>query len=79
MAIIHRKNSYFYRSERGAMVGDIFMSLICTAKLHGENPFEYLTALQLHAKAVATNPGDWLPWNYRATLARSKAQMSQAA
>jgi hypothetical protein len=26
-----------------------------------------------HPKAVADNPGDWLPWSYRQTLARKAA------
>jgi transposase len=69
-AIQHRKGSLFYRSERGAGVGDIYMSLIYTAELHGDNPFDYLTALQRHHKAVAQTPAEWLPWNYQETLAR---------
>jgi hypothetical protein len=49
----------------------MFTSLIHTAELHGENPFDYLTALQRNARAVADNPAQWLPWTYRATLDRS--------
>jgi transposase len=77
MAITHRKNSLFYRSERGALVGDIFMTIINTARLNGENPLSYLTAILLHAKQVAMSPSDWLPWTYRATLRR--LQLSNAA
>lgn len=69
MAIRHRNNSLFYRSQLGAQVGDIWMTLIHTAGLNGQNPYHYLTALQRHAKAVAASPADWLPWNYNATLA----------
>jgi len=69
LAIMHRKNSLFYRSGRGAVVGDIYMTLIHTAVLHGENPIDYLTALMAHAQAVAAAPADWMPWNYRQTLA----------
>jgi len=29
-AILHRKSSLFYRSQKGARVGDLFMSLIST-------------------------------------------------
>lgn len=68
-AILHRKNSLFYRTERGAAVGDSFMSLIYTAELCGANPFEYLVALQRHASAVAEHPDQWMPWNYTAALA----------
>jgi hypothetical protein len=69
-AIRHRNNSLFYRSQRGAEVGDMYMSLIYTAESNGENALAYLTALLRHARAVAERPLDWLPWNYRATLAR---------
>jgi transposase len=70
-AIIHRKNSLFYKTENGARVGDIFMSLIYTARLSGIDPFRYLVALQKHKSEVRANPRDWLPWSYEETLARS--------
>jgi len=79
MAIRHRNNSLFYRSQRGARVGDIFMALIHTAQLHGQNPFEYLVALLRHEHDVAAAPGAWLPWNYQATLAARAAPVSDAA
>jgi transposase len=69
LAIRHRNNSLFYRSERGARVGDIYMTLIHTTELQGENPFHYLTQLMCHESAVAEDPAAWLPWNYRDTLA----------
>jgi transposase len=67
-AILHRKNAYFYKNANGAAMGDMFMSLIHTCELNGVNPFDYLTALQKHARAVAVSPGDWLPWNYQEVL-----------
>lgn len=70
MAIRHRNNSLFYRSQRGAQVGDIYMTLIHTTELHAGNAFHYLTELMRHPKAVAESPGAWLPWNYCETLAR---------
>jgi hypothetical protein len=36
VAILH-KNALYYRTERGARVGDILMSLIQTARINGEN------------------------------------------
>lgn len=65
-AILHRKNSMFYRNERGAMVGDLYMSLIETCRFSGVNPLEYLTAVQKHARLVSENPEQWLPWNFLA-------------
>jgi hypothetical protein len=75
MAIRHRKNSLFYRTENGAKVGDIFMSLIYTAELAAVNPFEYLTVLLKHAEHLKRAPHEWMPWNYLATA----AAMAEAA
>ena len=65
-AILHRKNALFYKTENGARVGDLFMSLIHTCNLAGVNPFDYLTALQQHASELSQRPGRWMPWNYTA-------------
>jgi hypothetical protein len=67
--ILHRKNALFYKTENGAQVGDIYMSLIYTAELCRANPFDYLTKLQTHADEVESSPQDWMPWNYQETLA----------
>lgn len=72
-AILHRKNALFYKTLSGARVGDIFMSLIHTAELNGLAPFDYLVALLRHPDTVRTNPAEWMPWNYAATLARYTA------
>jgi len=67
-AILNRKNSLFYKTEHGAFIGDMFMSLIHTCNLGHVNPFDYLTALQKHTSEVFKNPGNWMPWNYQASL-----------
>jgi hypothetical protein len=69
-SIRHRRNSLFYKTRRGAQVGDLFMSLIHTCELCGANPFDYLTELERHAGELASNPGNWMPWNYRQMLDR---------
>lgn len=79
MAIRYRNNSKFYRSLRGAEIGDLYMTLIFTAQLHRENPFEYLIALMTHAPLVARSPAEWLPWTFRATLARLECAEVEAA
>jgi transposase len=68
-AILHRKNAMFYKTCHGARVGDLYMSLIHTCALCGANPFDYLTELERHADELAANQQDWMPWNYRKTLA----------
>ena len=68
-AILNRKNALFYKTVNGAGVGDLFMSLIHTCELNGANPFHYLTELLGHAEAMKSKPSEWMPWNYRDTLA----------
>jgi transposase len=63
--ILHRKNSYFYRTEVGSAIGDILMSIIQTCNLAKVNAFEYLVSIQKHAGKVLLNPEQWLPWNYK--------------
>jgi hypothetical protein len=63
-AILHRKNSLFYKTLKGAEAGDVYMSLIHTCELCHVNPFVYLQALLIHAKDVMAQAALWLPWNY---------------
>ena len=64
----HLKNSLFYKTAGGALVGDATMSLIQTCVLNDENPFEYLVAIQDNARAVNESPEKWLPWNWRENI-----------
>jgi hypothetical protein len=68
VAILNRKNAYFYKTENGAYVGDVLMSLIETCRRAKANPFDYLTRIQENAINVIKNPGKWLPWNYKETI-----------
>jgi len=77
-AILHRKNSYFYKTRNGARVGDLFMSLIHTCELNGGNPFDYLTELQKHADGLSSYPDHWMPWNYRQMLQETDVTHPQA-
>jgi transposase len=47
------------------------MSLIHTCQLSGVKSFEYLTELKRHGGELAASPSDWMPWNYRETLAHA--------
>lgn len=67
-AIMHRKNSLFYRSATGARTGDTFMSLIHSAELNGVEPFEYLIELLKHPGEVERDPAQWMPWTYQPAL-----------
>jgi transposase len=78
-AILHRKNALFYKTKNGALVGDIFMSLIHTAELSGANPFGYLTTLLKHSEELRRSPHEWMPWNYQATVAALTEGRSRSA
>jgi transposase len=67
-AILHRKNSLFYKTEHGAYIGDLFMSLIHTCNLCKVNPFEYLKTLQQHSSELFCDPDKWMPWNYQQSI-----------
>jgi hypothetical protein len=69
-AILHRKNSLFYKTRNGAGMGDLFMSFIHTCELNGVNAFDYLTELQRHSEEVKRSPAEWMPWNFRQAVAR---------
>ncbi len=72
-AILHRKNSLFFKTENGARVGDLYMSLIHSCELNEANPFDYLVSLQLHASDMEAHPEQWMPWNFRERLAQLAA------
>ena len=73
----HRRNSLFFRTSRGAEVGDILMSLMHTAERHDVNPLDYLVWLYSHADEVAQDPALWLPWHY--TTGQRPTAMQPAA
>ena len=77
-SILHRKNSLFYKNRNGAQMGDLFMSLIHTCELNGADPFDYLNQLQRHAEELRQTPSEWMPWNYRETLARTGSLLDAA-
>ena len=65
----HRKASGRYKTEHGALVGDIIMSLAATCEKVGEDAHHYLCAIQENRSNVYQEPDAWMPWNYRQTLA----------
>ena len=66
---MHRKNALFYKSQNGADVGDLFMSLIHTCELCRANAFDFLSELQSNAAELARQPRHWMQWNDSDTLA----------
>ena len=64
--VIGRKNWLFSDTEKGARASSALYSLICMAKSHGHNPFEYLKEVfTLLPKAKSLEDIEaLLPWNY---------------
>jgi hypothetical protein len=42
------------------------------------NSFDYLVELQRYARELAVCPTEWMPWNYRETLARNVQLLDSA-
>lgn len=64
----HRKNSLFFKTQAGAEVGDVLLSMVRTSVKNGIDPVEYLSAVATHADNVRLSPESWLPWTYQKTL-----------
>jgi transposase len=47
----------------------VFMCLIHTCELIHVNAFDYLSALLGLPEQLKQNRSEWMPWNYRDTLA----------
>lgn len=64
-AVLHRKNALFFKTQHGADVGDMWLTLIETCRQNEVNAFEYLVAVVRNERAVREDPRAWLPWSYR--------------
>jgi transposase len=71
--IRYRKNSLFFKTENGALVGDVLMSLIQTCLESGVDAFHYLESILKNKALVKASPENWFPWNYTANLTESPA------
>ncbi|WP_370060237.1 IS66 family transposase [Neptunomonas phycophila] len=59
----NRKNAMFHKTQAGASIADVIMSLIASAAEAGINVFDYLNLLQRKRKEVKIDPNTFLPWN----------------
>ena len=59
-----RKNAMFYKTEHGAFIGSMLVSIIQTCQANEVNPADYLTVLQANKSQVFKEPFKWLPWCY---------------
>ncbi|MCB1113074.1 MAG: IS66 family transposase [Chlamydiia bacterium] len=63
-SVLNRKNAYFFRTETGAKIADILMSIIETCVYNNVNPWKYLISIQEHSQEIRRNPYLWTPWHY---------------
>lgn len=63
--VLWRKNSLFYKTENGAAIGDLLMSLIETCHQNKINAWDYLVTLIRNRTEARRNPKRFLPWNYK--------------
>jgi hypothetical protein len=78
-AVLNRKNSLFYKTEHGAGVSDILLSLIETCRLNKVSAFEYIVRLLENKKELRRMPESFLPWNYHLKPSQFCLEMQVAA
>ena len=71
--VIIRKNSYGYKTTRGAKTAAIIQSVIQTCRLNGTNVWQYLVSVLRMASEVRGKPEEFLPWNYKGEEEKAKA------
>lgn len=62
--VLLRKNALFFKTEHGANVSGLLMSLLATCRANAVNAWEYLLSAYRNARAVREKPADWLPWRW---------------
>jgi hypothetical protein len=68
LIVMNRKNWLHLKTEYGAFINDMHVSLNKTCEANGVNLFDYFNVLQLHEPHVRSSPEQWLPWNYKENL-----------
>ena len=76
LAVLNRKNAYFYKTQHGADIGDLLTSIIKSCQLANTNVWSYLVDVMRHRDEVRSRPAEWLPWTW---AARRRALDAQAA
>jgi hypothetical protein len=64
----NRKNAMFHKTQAGASIADVVMSMIATSAEAGINVLDYFNTLQRLQSDVRANPKQFLPWNYQSNI-----------
>ncbi len=59
-----RKSAMFYKTEHGAFIGSMMVSIIQACQANEVNPVDFLTTLQANKSQIFKEPSKWLPWTY---------------
>jgi transposase len=73
-AVMIRKNSYFYKTGRGADVGAIILSMITSCRLNGTNVWNWMVSVLKRSSEVSGNPAAFLPWVYKGEVEEEEAR-----
>jgi transposase len=73
-AVMIRKNSYFYKTGRGADVGAIILSMISSCRLNGTNVWNWMVSVLKRSSEVSGNPAAFLPWVYKGEAEEEEAR-----
>ena len=65
LSVLNRKNWLFYKSELGALIGDIICSMIKTCEAVNVNPFDYFVWIMKNNSEVKTEAEKFLPWKFK--------------
>lgn len=76
LAVLNRKNAYFYKTQHGADVGDLLTSVIKSCQLSNTNVWAYMVDVMRNPSQVRARPAEWLPW---AWAERQRAPDAKAA
>lgn len=66
-----RKNSYGYKTSKGAEVNAILLSVIQSCRLNGINVWNDLVSVLGRSEEAHEKPESFLPWIYRGEQAES--------
>lgn len=72
--VMNRKNWLHLKTEHGALINDVHLSVVRSCELSDEDPFLYLNTIQENASAVRVTPEKWLPWNYKDNFRKCSLQ-----
>lgn len=64
LQVLNRKNWLFYKTELGALIGDIICSFIKTCEAAKVNPIEYFVWVMKNKEEIKITPEKFFPWKF---------------